>query len=79
MHIPYGAPHVPVDESQVLVRVADAALVMDEVHDSVLLPEQAILTATHVFALIWYPMLQLVTVHVLYADHIPVALLHVLV
>ena len=34
---------------------------------------------THVFALIWYPMLQLVTVHVLYADHIPVALLHVLV
>ena len=47
-------------------------------HVSVLDPEQAIFTAMHVFPLIWYPTLQLVTVHVLYVDHMPVVLSQIL-
>ena len=79
VQFPYGAPHVPVDVSHVLVRVAVAAFATDDVHDSVLVPEQFRMFCVHVFPFFVYPILQLTIVQSLKADQIPVVVSHVLV
>ena len=71
---------MPVVVSHVLVRVADAAFAIDEVQLSVFMPVHEIITVsiTQELPTLWYPLLQLVTVHVPYALHCPVVVSHVL-